>query len=482
MRTADHDLTAIVLVACVDEPVALAIVRVVRWARLVWGAGVDDAPLGLIHDVGFALLRGHGLRLCGGRERIALDGFVDDRERELLRAIRLRFEDRVLTNLARDPSVQAAHVVIAGTRAAGQDVVIAHALTALLPRLLAKRDWPAQVIGRLRDLTDTNDSIADDLAALLADVDGEDIVAAGAVLDAIDDAVAPALAPEALWELARLDDVPSPAARLALRTVHKTMAALPSPSTSLLTRLQDRRHDVIIDDEHAADVFPAGGFDGMSTRGTFENLVRSEVAYVGVGADDTAGSGAGAPDLFDVRFVEGELLYYTRDESPLLERRRQLCVVIEEAPRLRHKLAELPTQTLVLCEACVLRAFADLQLAFGASGGVIVQDEVSNGDFATEVHMRKRGAHEHGRLHRLARRQVQEVDVGQVGFVCQIRRDHNRQPLRVRRARCAVRAQSLEQTLGLHHLGVRGHDFGGLAVQTQTDALAQRRSFLDGAR
>ena len=193
-------------------------------------------------------------------------------------------------------------------------------------------------------------------------------MAAGAVLDAIDDAVAPALAPEALWELARLDDVPSPAARLALRTVHKTMAALPSPSTSLLTRLQDRRHDVIIDDEHAADVFPAGGFDGMSTRGTFENLVRSEVAYVGVGADDTAGSGAGAPDLFDVRFVEGELLYYTRDESPLLERRRQLCVVIEEAPRLRHKLAELPTQTLVLCEACVLRAFADLQLAFGASG------------------------------------------------------------------------------------------------------------------
>jgi hypothetical protein len=84
---------------------------------------------------------------------------------------------------------------------------------------------------------------------------------------------------------------------------------------------------------------------------------------VGVGADDHD-DGRG-PDLFDVRFVEGELLYYTRDESPLLERRRQLVVHLDEVERLRHKLRELPSQTIVLVEAVVLQAFADLQVAFG---------------------------------------------------------------------------------------------------------------------
>jgi hypothetical protein len=107
--------------------------------------------------------------------------------------------------------------------------------------------------------------------------------------------------------------------------------------------------------------FPAGGFDAMSTRGTLENLVRSEVAYVGVGAEDDPRR----PDLFDVRYVEGELLYYTRDESPLLERRRTVVVHIDEVERSRHKLAELPTQTLVLVEAVILRAHADLQVALG---------------------------------------------------------------------------------------------------------------------
>ncbi len=359
------ELAALLLVATVDEPVGRALRRVLHWATLVWGAGVDEAPLALVHDVGFALLRGHGLRLCGGRERARLDGILDDEQRARLRGTRLRFEDRVLTTLLRDPSVQAAHIVIAGTPADGQDAVVAHALTSVLPRVLAGRRWPAQQIGHLRaavESADDNDD-NDDVNAFVAAVDVGDLAAAADVLDAVEAPVSPVLAPEALWELARLDVVPSEAARLALRTVHKTMAALPAPSSSLLSLLKDRRHEVTVEDDHAADEFPAGGFDAMSTRGILENLVRSEVAYVGVGAEDSPG----APDLFDVRFVEGELLYYTRDESPLLQRRRQLTVLIEEVPRLRHKLVELPTQTLVLCEACVLRAFSDLQQALGAS-------------------------------------------------------------------------------------------------------------------
>jgi hypothetical protein len=65
-----------------------------------------------------------------------------------------------------------------------------------------------------------------------------------------------------------------------------------------------------LEDEAA---FPQGGFSSVSNVGSLENLVTSELVYM----DDDAGL-----DLFDVRYVEGELLYYTRDESLFVRRRR----------------------------------------------------------------------------------------------------------------------------------------------------------------
>ncbi|HEY1099657.1 MAG TPA: hypothetical protein VGF99_12060, partial [Myxococcota bacterium] len=211
-----------------------------------------------------------------------------------------------------------------------------------------------QPIARWRALLDHLDDEDLDVAAVDVDL----VAQAAADLDAVSavDVVGPSIGAAASWELARLDVLPSEAQRLALRIVHELSSSLPPPSPSLLTRLQDRRRQVAVDDD-AADEFPAGGFDAMSTRGVLENLVRSEVGYVGVGAEDDPRR----PDLFDVRYVEGELLYYTRDESPLLERKRHLHVVVDEVERLRHKLAELPAQTLVLVQAAVLRAYADLQ-------------------------------------------------------------------------------------------------------------------------
>ncbi|MBX7097446.1 MAG: hypothetical protein K1X89_07030 [Myxococcaceae bacterium] len=72
-----------------------------------------------------------------------------------------------------------------------------------------------------------------------------------------------------------------------------------------------------LDDDAA---YPVGGFSSVSNQGTPENLVTSELVYM----DDAA-----RPDLFDVRFVEGELLYYARDESVAVRRRRHLVVAVD---------------------------------------------------------------------------------------------------------------------------------------------------------
>jgi hypothetical protein len=74
----------------------------------------------------------------------------------------------------------------------------------------------------------------------------------------------------------------------------------------------------------AADAtYPAGGFasitPGGATTGNIENLVTSELAYMEDGA---------AIDSFALRYLEGELLLYTRDDSVLRRHRHVIGVVI----------------------------------------------------------------------------------------------------------------------------------------------------------
>ncbi len=65
---------------------------------------------------------------------------------------------------------------------------------------------------------------------------------------------------------------------------------------------------------------PVGGWSSLANSGSPESMVTSELIYMEENE---------RPDLFDVRFVEGELLYYARDESVALRKSRTLCVVID---------------------------------------------------------------------------------------------------------------------------------------------------------
>lgn len=70
--------------------------------------------------------------------------------------------------------------------------------------------------------------------------------------------------------------------------------------------------------------YPVGGFSSISTSGSLENLVTSELIYMEQGDVEHL-----RPDLFDVRFVENELLYYARDESVAVRKRRALVLVFD---------------------------------------------------------------------------------------------------------------------------------------------------------
>jgi hypothetical protein len=107
-----------------------------------------------------------------------------------------------------------------------------------------------------------------------------------------------------------------------------------------------------IEDE---DKYPIGGFASMSTSGSIENLVTSELVYM----DD-------APqeiDLFDMRYVEGELLYYTRDESVFLRNRHVLTFALgNDLAKARFKDPGARWQRLVMVLGlvlCLVRRLSD---------------------------------------------------------------------------------------------------------------------------
>ncbi len=115
------------------------------------------------------------------------------------------------------------------------------------------------------------------------------------------------------------------AARVAL-------AQLAEVSQALGERIPQRLKGQLFEEGSAptaieeASAYPVGGFSSLTTRGSLENLVSSELVYLD-------GKGAPRPDLFDVRFVEGELLYFDRDEAVAVRRRRRVLVVLDTSLR-----------------------------------------------------------------------------------------------------------------------------------------------------
>lgn len=121
----------------------------------------------------------------------------------------------------------------------------------------------------------------------------------------------------------------------ALRTLAQrvgcaqALAAAAEIDRALPRRLRRRRplvtgHAPISQEDESE--YPTGGFSGITTSGTLENLVSSELIYMD-DPDDNAE--AGSVDIFDVRYVEAELLYYSRDEAILARRRRSYVFLLE---------------------------------------------------------------------------------------------------------------------------------------------------------
>ncbi len=128
----------------------------------------------------------------------------------------------------------------------------------------------------------------------------------------------------------------------------------------------------------AEDNYPTGGFSSLSTSGSLENLVISELIYMEDGAESQE------IDLFDLRYAEGELLYYTRDESVFVRGHRAISfVLLPDLERVRLKDPTLAWQRLIVILgliACVVRRMAGWLAGEGLTFRIVFVAEADGTD------------------------------------------------------------------------------------------------------
>ncbi len=114
-----------------------------------------------------------------------------------------------------------------------------------------------------------------------------------------------ALAREDIFELEHGTALAGFGQRVALRQVLQAAEWLEESLPLQKPRLPARQQQVatrMLDE----DLYPVGGYTSLSTRGTIESLLQSQLALME--RDER-------PDLFDIKFLRDELLYYARDEN-----------------------------------------------------------------------------------------------------------------------------------------------------------------------
>jgi hypothetical protein len=126
------------------------------------------------------------------------------------------------------------------------------------------------------------------------------------------------LGPEDISQLERGTVLKPEGEQLAERQVLQAANLLEAALPRHRLRPRARRMEVptrILDE----DTYPVGGFTSLATRGSVESLLHSQLAFMEPNE---------RPDLFDIKFLRDELLYYARDENQFLRRRRTFVFVL----------------------------------------------------------------------------------------------------------------------------------------------------------
>ncbi len=319
-------------------PAPSSVGRVLEWALEIASAGQPLPPVGFVADLGHSAF---------GLDQGARRGAREPKGPGLPPALARSYEDHVLGKAYADATFERAADALrryqGRDRARGLAFVISqfreragfggvHLSPGVIKTL--QRESPERV------LAEGEESLTrDGPLPLLLDL-YEHLTASARRVQEL-------LGPEDIFELEHRTALDDLGQRVALRQVLRAADRLESYLPRHRVRPRAGRQEVptrILDE----DTYPVGGFSSLSTRGTMESLLHSQLAYME--EDDR-------PDLFDVKYLRDELLYYARDENQFLRRRRTFVLALHaDLAQARYKDAELPWQRIILVLALLVTA------------------------------------------------------------------------------------------------------------------------------
>jgi hypothetical protein len=310
---------------------------ILEWALEIASGGQPLPALGFVADVGHAVF---GLERVPGRRR------QDSAARGLAPGLVRAYEDHVLGKILTDAAFQRGSDALrhyqGRNQARGLAFVIehlrqrtpfvgVHLSPAVLKSLL--RDTPAQVLAAGAQSLERGPwpgwpELYESITAALR-------------------RAAELLGPEDLFELEHKTALEDLGQRLALRQVIQAAELLAKMLPAHRPAPRPGRREVPTR-FLAEDTYPVGGFTALATRGSIESLLWSQLAFM---------EPENRPDLFDVKYVRDELLYYARDENLFLRRRQTIVFALgPDLVRARFKDQELPYQRIILLLGWVLTA------------------------------------------------------------------------------------------------------------------------------
>ncbi len=328
----------------VEKPAPNNVILALEWAQEVAGDGQLLPPIGFVSDLGHALYRtdaGPTVR----REVIEIPGVPHG----LIRS----YEDHVLGKLLGDYTFERASDVLRQYDKKGRAKGLAYVLQQFRGRANFGGVYlnPAVIKNLLKEkpellLQEAENSLYQDgVMPELLEIYETLITGARTTAEI--------LGPEDLLELELGIALAEFGQRVALRQIASGAKKLEDSLPSYKIRPMAGRQEVptrVIDE----DTYPVGGFSSISNRGTIESLLHSQLAYM-------EPEGAERPDLFDIKFLRDELLYYSRDENQFLRRRRTFVLLFyPDLGEARFKDSTLPYQRLVLLISFVVTVLRKL--------------------------------------------------------------------------------------------------------------------------
>ncbi|HVK13098.1 MAG TPA: hypothetical protein VM597_30375 [Gemmataceae bacterium] len=354
-------------------PTAATVRPVLEWALEIAAGGQPLPPIGVVADFGHAAF-GAERDPRAAREHLTVP--------HLPPGLMRTYEDHVLGKLYADWTFERAGDAMrrfqGRDRARGLAYVVrqfrdrAHyggvelspgvirSLIEMAPDELLRRGWESLADGPSQRLLDLYESLIGSVRRMAEVLALEDVIA--------------------LEQRTALADMGQYVAhRQVLQTANRLEAGLPRHKVRPLAGRQEVPTRVL--DE---DTYPVGGFTSISTKGSVESLLHSQLAYIESDPDLR-------PDLFDVKYLRDELYYYSRDENQFLRRRRVfLFALYPDLVKTRFKDAELPVQRIVMTLGLLTTAVHKLSEWLGTDAlkfEFLLVQEGENKPLAQEGHL-----------------------------------------------------------------------------------------------